>query len=118
MKKPRRFSVSEPLFGTCVEFYVNVPQEAALRRCAKAMELDANDPENAPDDSAAAWCLSHGGWALVWIEDYPTDQSSLPHELWHVVHGFLRHIESTDEETGAYLLAHFDKHARRKLNKK
>jgi hypothetical protein len=40
------------------------------------------------------------------------------HELFHVVSYFLRHIESTDEETGAYLAAYLYKKARAKLDKK
>ena len=118
MKKPRRFTISEDTYGLTVEFYVNVPQRKALRRCASVMGMNADDPENAPDETAAAWCMSHGGWALVWIEDWPADQRSLPHELWHVIHGFLRHIESSDEETGAYLMARFDEKARKKLQAK
>jgi hypothetical protein len=55
---------------------------------------------------------------LIWIESYPEDQSSLPHELWHAIHGFTRHIESGDEETGAYLIGHYDPRIRAKLNKK
>ena len=118
MKKPRRVKVSEPLYGTSIEVYVNCPQEVALRRCAKVMEMDADDPENAPDDSVAGFCMSHGGWALIWIASYPEDRSTLPHELWHAMHFFTRHIESSDEETGAYLLGHYDPRIRAKLNKK
>jgi hypothetical protein len=118
MKKPRRAIVSEPLYGTSIEVYANYPQKVALRRCAKVMDMDSDDPANAPDDTAAGWCMSHGGWALIWIESYPEDQSSLPHELWHAIHGFTRHIESGDEETGAYLIGHYDPRIRAKLNKK
>jgi hypothetical protein len=113
----RRFTVNENTFGLRVEFYVNTPQALALKRCAAYMGMDASDPENAADDSAAAWCMSHGSWALIWIEDH-SDHGSLVHELFHVVSYFLRHIESTDEETGAYLAAYLYKKARAKLDKK
>jgi hypothetical protein len=118
MKKPRRFIVNEQTFGLRVEFYVNTAQSMALKRCAAVMEMDANDPENSPDDSAAAWCMSHGNWALIWIEDHANDHGSLVHELYHVVCDFLKHIESSDEETGAYLIAYLYKQARAKLDKK
>jgi hypothetical protein len=114
----RRFTVNENTFGLRVEFYVNTPQALALKRCAAYMGMDASDPENAADDSAAAWCMSHGSWALIWIEDHDSDHGSLVHELFHVVSYFLRHIESTDEETGAYLAAYLYKKARAKLDKK
>jgi hypothetical protein len=118
MKRTRRVTVSEPLYGTSIEVYANYSQTVALRRCAKLMGLDANDPANKPDESAAGWCMSHEGTAVIWIDDYPADQSSLPHELWHAIHGFLRHIESGDEETGAYLVGHYDPRIRAKLDKK
>jgi hypothetical protein len=118
MKKPRRLIVNEQTFGLRVEFYVNTAQSMALKRCAAVMEMDANDPENAPDDTAAAWCMSHGNWALIWIEDHDNDYGSLVHELYHVVSDFLKHIESSDEETGAYLIAYLYKCARHKLDKK
>jgi hypothetical protein len=54
MKKPRRAIVSEPLYGTSIEVYANYPQKVALRRCAKVMDMDADDPANAPDDTAAS----------------------------------------------------------------
>lgn len=118
MKKPRRFTINEQTFGLRVEFYVNTTQALALRRCAAVMQMDANDPENAPDDSAAAWCMSYNNWAIIWIENHEEDQGSLVHELYHAVSDFLRHIESSDEETGAYLIAYVYRQAHNKLNKK
>ena len=121
MKKPRRarrITIKEQTFGLQVEFCVNTPQSIALRRCAAACGIDVNDEQNAPDDFACAWAFCNGNWALVWIEDYPGDGGSLVHELYHVVHDFLAHIESKDEETGAYLIAHLYRRARQKLDKK
>ena len=65
MKKPRRFIVNEQTFGLRVEFYVNTAQSMALKRCAAVMEMDANDPENAPDDTAAAWAAPDALWRRV-----------------------------------------------------
>jgi len=76
MKRTRRVTVSEPLYGTSIEVYANHSQTVALRRCAKLMGLDANDPANKPDESAAGWCMSHEGTAVIWLEDYPADQAS------------------------------------------
>ena len=81
------------------------------------MELEAHDPENAPDDSACAWALCNGNWACVWLED-AADHGSLVHELYHVTSDFLKHIEASDEETGAYLIQYLYREARRRLDKK
>lgn len=115
--KSRRFVVREQTFGLVVEFYAGTPQSAALRRCAAIMEMDANDPENAADDSACAWEMSNGSWACVWLED-ASDTGSLVHELYHVTQDFLKHIESSDEETGAYLIQYLYREARRRLDRK
>jgi len=115
MSRARRFTVKEQTFGFQVEFYVNTPQTTALRRCAKAVN---SDEQAAPDDTACAWAFCSGNWALVWLEDYQNDPSSLVHELFHVVADLLAHIESKDEETGAYLIAHLYRKARAKLDKK
>lgn len=117
MKRARRFTVNEQTFGLSVDFYVDAPQALALKRCVALLDLDPADPENAPDDSAAAWAMCHGPQAVVWVED-GEDPSSLVHELYHVTQAFLKHIESYDEETGAYLLAYLYKEARKKLNRK
>lgn len=117
MKRARRFAVAEKTFGLHVEFFIGTPQSAALRRCVTLLQLDPNDPENAPDDSAAAWAMCHGCEAIVWIEE-SDDVGSLVHELYHVTQDFLKHIESYDEETGAYLLAYLYKQARQKLDRK
>ena len=113
MKRTRRFVIREQTFGLTVEFYCGTPQAVALRRCAAVMELDANDPENQPDDTACAWCMSHGNWALVWLED-AGDTGSLVHELYHVTQDFLKHIEASDEETGAYLIQYLFREATKK----
>ena len=113
----RRFVVREQTFGLHVEFYAGTPQAAALRRCAAMMEMDADDPENAADDSACAWALCNGNWACVWLED-AADHGSLVHELYHVTSDFLKHIEASDEETGAYLLQYLYREAILRLNKK
>ena len=112
----RRFVVREQTFGLHAEFYCGTPQSVALRRCAKQMQLDPDDPENAPDDTACAWAMSDGCWALVWLED-AGDSGSLVHELYHVVQDFLKHIEAKDEETGAYLLQYLYREATRRLGK-
>ena len=52
--KSRRFTVREKTFGLNVEFYCGTPQRTALRRCVVILQLDPNDPDNAPDDSDAA----------------------------------------------------------------
>jgi hypothetical protein len=117
MKKPRRFTVREKTFGLNVEFYCGTPQRTALRRCVAILQLDPNDPDNAPDDSDAAWAMCYGSQAVVWIED-ASDTGSLVHELYHVVADFLKHIESSDEETGAYLIQYLYREARRRLDKK
>ena len=118
-KRPahRRFVVREQTFGLTVEFYCGTPQSAALRRCAAIMELDANDPDNGPVEAACAWACCNGTWACVWMED-ATDSGSLVHELYHVTHDFLKHIESKDEETGAYVLQYLYREAMRRLVKK
>jgi hypothetical protein len=113
----RRFVVREQTFGLTVEFYCGTPQAAALRRCAAVMELDANDPENAPVESACAWACCTGSWACVWMEG-SNDSGSLVHELYHVTQDFLKHIEAKDEETGAYLLQYLYREAMRRLLKK
>jgi hypothetical protein len=118
VKRPaRRFVIREQTFGLHVEFYAGTPQAAALRRCAKVMEMEANDPENAPDEAACAWALCSGNWACVWLEDV-TDAGSLVHELYHVTQDFLKHIEASDEETGAYLLQYLFREAQSRLTKK
>lgn len=116
-RNARRFVVREMTFGLHVEFYAGTPQSAALRRCAKQMQLDANDPENAPDDTACAWAMSDGGWACVWIEA-AEDSGSLVHELYHVVQDFLKHIDAKDEETGAYLIQYLYREAMRRIDKR
>ena len=116
MKKPRRFTVKEQTFGLNVEFYCGIPQRTALRRCVAILQLDPNDPDNAPDDSDAAWAMCLGSQAVVWIED-ASDTGSLVHELYHVVQDFLRHITSGDEETGAYLIQYLYREAMRRLSK-
>lgn len=113
----RRFVVREQTFGLNVEFYAGTPQAAALRRCASVMEMDADDPENAPDETACAWALSHGNWACVWLES-AGDSGSLVHELYHVVQDFLKHIEAKDEETGAYLLQYLYREATRRIERR
>lgn len=110
----RRFVVREKTFGLNVEFYCGLPQQTALRRCVALLQLDPNDPENAPDDSDAAWAMCHGSQAVVWVED-AGDSGSLVHELYHVVQDFLRHIASSDEETGAYLIQYLFREAMRRL---
>jgi hypothetical protein len=117
MKRTRRFVVREQTFGLTVEFFCGTPQAAALRRCAAIMELEANDPDNAPDDSACAWALCNGNWACVWIED-SADTSSLVHELYHVTAHVLSHIVSNDEETGAYIQSYLFREALLRLQKK
>ncbi len=116
MKKPRRFIVREQTFGLTVEFYWGTPQSAALRRCVAILQLDPSDPENQPDDSDAAWAMCYGSHAVVWIED-PEDTGSLVHELCHVVADFLRHINSSDEETSAYLIQYLFREATKKHKK-
>jgi hypothetical protein len=117
-RRARRFTIKEMTFGLQVEFFVNTPQSKALRRCAAASGIDADDEQNKPDECACAWAFCNGNWALIWIENYPGDNGSLVHELYHVVTDFLAHIEAKDEETGAYLLAHLYRCARQKLDKK
>lgn len=116
MKRTRRFVVREQTFGLTVEFYLGTPQKTALRRCVAMLQLDPNDPENAPDDSDAAWAMCYGSQAVVWVED-SGDLGSLVHELYHVVQDFLKHITSSDEETGAYLIQYLFREATRRLNK-
>jgi hypothetical protein len=98
----RRFTVREKTFGLAVEFFCGTPQSTALRRCVAILQLDANDPENSPDEGDAAWAMCFNSHAVVWLED-ATDIGSLVHELYHVTAHVLRHIESNDEETGAYI---------------
>jgi len=101
----RRFVVKDPVYGAVVEFYVNTPQETALRRCAAVMELDADDPENQPDEQAAAWAFSDNNWHCIWLSD-GDDEGSRAHEICHVVCATLRHIETDDEETRCYITQH------------
>lgn len=115
--KPRRFVVQEKTFGLTVEFYLGSPQAAALRRCAAVMELPADDPDSSPDEAACAWMMSHNSWSLVWVER-PDDTASLVHELYHVTQDALRHIESNDEETGAYLISYLFREAWRRLSRR
>jgi hypothetical protein len=117
MKRRRRFVVREQTFGLVVEFYCGTPQAAAIRRCVAILQLDPKDPENQPDDSDAAWAMCCGSQAVVWIED-AEDTGSLVHELYHVVSDFLKHITSSDEETGAYLIQYLYREARRRLDKR
>lgn len=117
MKKPRRFTVREKTFGLNVEFYFGTPQRTALRRCVAILRLDPNDPDNAPDDSDAAWAMCFGSQAVVWIKD-AEDAGSLVHELYHVTAHALRHIVTEDEEVGAYIQTHLYCEARRRLGRK
>jgi hypothetical protein len=55
------------------------------------LQLDPNDPENAPDEGDAAWAMCFNSHAVVWMED-ATDIGSLVHELYHVTAHVLRHI--------------------------
>jgi hypothetical protein len=112
----RRFTVREKTFGLNVEFYCGIPQQTALRRCVAILQLDPNDPDNAPDDSDAAWAMCNGSQAVVWTED-AGDAGSLVHELYHVVQDFLRHITTSDEETGAYLIQYLYREAMQRLIK-
>lgn len=112
----RRFTVREKTFGLVVEFYLGTPQQTAIRRCVALLQLDPNDPENVPDDSDAAWAMCHGSQAVVWVED-ASDIGSLVHELYHVTQDVLKHINSSDEETGAYLLQYLFREAIRRLSK-
>jgi ERCC4-type nuclease len=112
----RRFVVREKTFGLVVEFYLGTPQQTAIRRCVALLQLDPSDPDNVPDDSDAAWAMCYGSQAVVWTED-AADTGSLVHELYHVVQDFLRHITSSDEETGAYLIQYLYREAMRRLNK-
>ena len=112
----RRFVVREKTFGLVVEFYLGTPQQTAIRRCVALLALDPNDPDNAQDDSDAAWAMCHGSQAVVWVED-AGDTGSLVHELYHVVQDFLKHITSSDEETGAYLIQYLFREAMRRLSK-
>ena len=114
----RRFTVKDTLYGVIVEFYVNTPQRTALRRCAAVMEMDAGDPENQPDEDAAAWTFSDKNWHCVWIANYPEDRSSLGHEVCHVVCAALRHIEETGEETRAYLTGHIESEFYKRMDRK
>jgi hypothetical protein len=115
MKRPaRRFVVRDPVYGVAVEFYVNAPQKTALRRCAAVVGMDANDPQNQPDGDAAAWAFSDRNWHCVWLSDYPADEGSLGHEICHVVCAALRHIETRDEETRAYLTGYITGEFRKK----
>jgi len=93
----RRIVVKDRLHGVIVEFYVNTSQKTALRRCAVIIGMDADDPENQPDDDAAGWAFSDKNWHCVWLSD-GDDEGSRAHEICHVVCATLRHIESTDEE--------------------
>ena len=113
MKRTRRFVVREQTFGLVVEFYCGTPQSSAIRRCANILNLDPKDPDNQPDDSDAAWAMCCGSQAVVWIED-AADTGSLVHELYHVVQDFLKHITSSDEETGAYLIQYLFREAIKK----
>jgi hypothetical protein len=112
-RRTRRFVVREQTFGLTVEFYCGTPQAAAIRRCVAILQLDPKDPENQPDDSDAAWAMCCGSQAVVWIED-ADDTGSLVHELYHVVSDFLKHITSSDEETGAYLIQYLFREATKK----
>ena len=116
-RRTRRFVVREQTFGLTVEFYCGTPQAAAIRRCVAILQLDPKDPENQPDDSDAAWAMCCGSQAVVWIED-ADDTGSLVHELYHVVADFLKHITSSDEETGAYLIQYLYREARKRLDKR
>ena len=117
MKRPtRRFTVREQTFGLAVEFYAGTPQSTALRRCVAILQLDPNDPENAPDEGDAAWAMCFNSHAVVWLED-ASDIGSLVHELYHVTAHVLRHIESNDEETGAYIQSYLFREAWLRLNK-
>jgi hypothetical protein len=95
--------VREKTFGLAVEFFCGTPQSTALRRCVAILQLDPQrPPENAPDEGDAAWAMCFNSHAVVWLED-ASDIGSLVHELYHVTAHVLRHIESGDEETGAYI---------------
>jgi hypothetical protein len=83
--------VREKTFGLAVEFFCGTPQSTALRRCVAILQLDPNDPENAPDEGDAAWAMCFNSHAVVWLED-ATDIGSLVHELYHVTAHVLRHI--------------------------
>ena len=113
MKRTRRFVVREQTFGLVVEFYCGTPQLSAIRRCIALLQLDPKDPDNEPDDTDAAWAMCNGSQAVVWIED-AADTGSLVHELYHVVQDFLKHITSSDEETGAYLIQYLFRDAIKK----
>jgi hypothetical protein len=118
MNRPaRRFTICEKTFGLTVEFFCGLPQSKALRRCVAILQIDPNDPDNAPDDADAAWAMCYGPQAVVWIEN-PNDDGSLVHELYHVTAHVLRHIESHDEETGAYIQQYLFREALLRLNKK
>lgn len=116
MKRKRRFVLSEKTFGFSVLFFVGYPQEVAIKACAQSLGVETE----APDGTAFAWACVNGNWAVVWMQKYPEGDNfgALVHELYHVVHGFLSHIETRDEETGAYLIQYLYKEARRRLDRK
>ena len=113
----RRFTVREQTFGLSVEFFCGTPQSTALRRCVAILQLDPNDPDNAPDEGDAAWAMCFNSQAVVWLED-ASDIGSLVHELYHVTAHVLRHIVSEDEETGAYIQSYLFREARKRLDRK
>ena len=114
----RRFVVKDKVYGLTVEFYVNTPQKTALRRCAAVMEMDANDPENQPDEDAAAWAFSDRNWHCVWLSD-GDDEGSRAHEICHVVCAVLRHIEGSDEEEArCYITGHIHAEFAKKWSRK
>lgn len=103
MKRPaRRFVVRDKMYGVVVEFYVNTKQLTALRRCAAVMGIAVDEP----DEDAAGWAFSDRNWHCIWLADYPADEGSLAHEICHVVCAALRHIQTSAEETRAYLTGH------------
>ena len=113
----RRFIVKEKTFGLHVHFQVGGSQAAALRQCAKYISLDPAAPENEPDDSASGWAFCDGSWAYIWLDAQP-DKSCyglLVHELYHVVAAFLTHVETHDEEVGAYIQQYLFEEATKRL---
>jgi hypothetical protein len=115
MKKPRKARISEKTFGLFLEVYANSPQKDTLARAARLVGADPDAPESVPDEAAHAWAMCCGNIGVIWLSEWPADEGSLAHELYHIVAGFLAHIDTKDEETGAYLTGFFDRHIRKLL---
>jgi hypothetical protein len=115
----RLLTVHEKTFGLSLRVQVAGSIKSSIRNCILFAGAEPDFGSDNNGDHPFGWALINGCYGYIWLEQWPEDEpnsGALVHEITHIVHGFLRHIGESGEETRAYLTQFLYRELNRKLN--